>query len=136
MHSSYQYDTIFMRHVVGISPGDFAYNIQKLRALNFRLRFFHLLPKNQKRPSIETLEKIQFSAVRTALAYRTSTSLNILLAEPELPFIQDLFKFLRKCFRSKVVSNNSSNTYETIQKMFSNNYRKKFLNDKKPSLLK
>ena len=55
----------------------------------------------------EKLEKIQNSAIRTALGLRTSTPNNILLAEAKLPTICDRTKLLCQCYLVKNLSSTS-----------------------------
>ena len=64
----------------------------------------------------EQLEKIQYSAIRSALGYRNSTPTNILLAESKLPGIRDRAEFLCNSYLSKVLSNTGTQVNKTIHR--------------------
>ena len=69
----------------------------------------------------EKFEKIQFSAIRSALGYRISTPTNVLLAESKLPLINDRAVFLCNYFLTRSLSNTSIQTNKEIIHYYSRN---------------
>ncbi|CAK9810914.1 hypothetical protein ANTPLA_LOCUS6726 [Anthophora plagiata] len=74
---------------------------------------FVFAPKHPK--IFGKLERLQFSAIRLALGYRSSTPTNIILAESKIPLLIDRFKYLCYRFLSKTFSNNSPCAFQTIR---------------------
>ncbi|XP_058796888.1 uncharacterized protein LOC131667474 [Phymastichus coffea] len=66
----------------------------------------------------EKLELIQRNAIRAALGYRNSTPNNVIIAESKLPLMIKRIEFLCKCFLVKSISNNNSQTAQTISKFY------------------
>ena len=65
---------------------------------------------------IDKLEKIQFTAIRLALSYRTSTPTNILLGESKLESLTERTKFLCSNYLNKVYSNKNLQIHQTLNK--------------------
>ena len=61
----------------------------------------------------QRLEKLQYSAIRLAMSYRSSTPTNILLAESKLLFIEDQATYLCKTYLYKIYSNNLLPVHKT-----------------------
>lgn len=83
---------------------------------------------------VEKIEKLQYTALRAALGYRTSTPTNVILAESKFPLIEERAKLSGKRFVTKAISNNKSLTQETIRKYNTLLKRKKY-RKRKPKLI-
>ena len=75
--------------------------------------------------STKKLEKIQISALRTALGYRRSTPTNIILEESKCPSIQERASFLCKAYLSKVLSNKNLPTKKSVLQFYFKNKPRK-----------
>lgn len=64
------------------------------------------------------LESIQYSAIRFALGYRRSTPTNVLIGESKLMVIEERARFLCKTYLVKVLSNQSTQVYDSISLIF------------------
>lgn len=83
---------------------------------------FVYFPKGKE--GMKKIERIQYSAIRTALGYRKSTPVNILIAESKLPLLRDRAELLCKRYLSKVMSNSSTIVYKKALS-FHNSTRKR-----------
>lgn len=84
---------------------------------------FVYAPKKKK--IMETLEKIQFSAIRTALGFRRSTPKNIILEEAKVMSIKDRSMYLDCNFVTKALANKSHLCHKTLNKYFSKHRKSK-----------
>ena len=64
------------------------------------------------------LERIQLSAIKSALGYRRTTPSNIVIAESKLTFLEDRAKYLCNRLLTKTLSNVNSLTCTTIKKLY------------------
>ena len=90
---------------------------------------FIYLPKQKN--NIETLEKIQISALRSALGYRTSTPKNVIITELKIHFIEQRTQFLCRCYLTKVLTNDNLAVCDAIREFRNNSKKKKKHNKNK-----